>query len=391
MAVKRIEGSIDVVQAARQRLINVFSNGVPVYLAFSAGKDSLCLAHLTYALIQQGKINPKQLTIIFIDEEAIYPSMYDMTIRWRKRFLAVGAEFRWYCLPVRQVSILHHLQNNEQWITWEPGKEDCWVRQPPPFAITRSPYLQYPGEMNYQDFCTLITRDGIQIMGVRGSESLQRATFLSTMNMGKDGITNRNGIYPIYDWKDRDVWLYIKENHLDFPDAYIDLYRVGVQRNRLRLCNFFAAESIAGLRYIAETDNALWTQIEKREPNAYLTLLYWDSEMFKRSTRKRAELEGESTKDYKEKCRRILFVEPEKYFTNDSTKKTWREYRKFYIKNCQAMSNDNFRRMHDAMLAGDPKLRSLRALYTTVYSEYADYCRDSTPSTREVKKYGRKG
>ena len=389
MPVKKMLSSMNVLEAAKGRIRNLFDTGCKVYLSFSSGKDSLCLSSITYDLIREGRIDPKQLTVTFIDEEGLYPSMVEAAERWRKIFARVGVPFLWFCLPFKQVSVIDHLSSSESWITWEPGVE--WMRDPPTWAIMQHPVLRYPGEMNYQDFCTLITRDGIQIMGVRGSESLQRATFLSTMNMGKDGITNRNGIYPIYDWKDRDVWLYIKENHLDFPDAYIDLYRVGVQRNRLRLCNFFAAESIAGLRYIAETDNALWTQIEKREPNAYLTLLYWDSEMFKRSTRKRAELEGESTKDYKEECRRILFVEPEKYFTNDSTKKTWREYRKFYIKNCQAMSNDNFRRMHDAMLAGDPKLRSLRALYTTVYSEYADYCRDSTPSTREVKKYGRKG
>lgn len=390
MAVKRIEGSIDVLQAARRRLLNVFSNGVPVYLSFSAGKDSLCLAHLTYSLILQKKIDPRQLTVMFIDEEAIYESMYQMAIRWRKRFISVGAQFRWYCLPVRQVSILHHLQNNEEWITWEPGKEKDWVRQPPPWAITRSPYLDYPGEMNYQDFCTSITKDGIQIMGVRGSESLQRATFLARADTGKGGITGRNGIYPIYDWKDSDVWLYIKDNDLDFPEAYIDLYRVGVQRNRLRLCNFFAAESIAGLRFIAETDPKLWAQIEKREPNAYLTLLYWDSEMFKRSTRKRRALEdGLPEKDYKEECRKILFLEPSKYFTNASTQKTWREYRKFYIKNSQAMTNADFRKMHDAMLAGDPKLRSLRALYTSVYSGYADYCR-ATSSQKGVKEYGKR-
>ena len=380
MAVKRIEGTIDVVTAARQRILNVFSNDVPVYLSFSAGKDSLCLAYLVYSLITAGKISAKQLTVIFIDEEAIYDSMYQMTVRWRKRFLAVGAEFRWYCLPVRQVSILHHLQNNEQWITWEPGKEDCWVRQPPPFAITRSPYLTYPGEMNYQTFCQTITRDGIQLVGLRGSESLQRAKLLANIGLGKGSITGSNCQYPIYDWRDADVWLFIKEHNLDFPEAYIQLFQVGVSKRHLRLCNFFASESIAGLRYIAETDPQLWAQIEKREPNAYLTLLYWDSEMFKRSTRKRKELEGsEPAKDYKAECKRILFEEPGKHFTNSSTQKTYSAYRTFYIKNSAVMTNDNFRAMHDAMLAGDPKLRSLRALYTTVYKEYADFSRETSP------------
>ncbi|MBO6269390.1 MAG: hypothetical protein IJV30_02210 [Oscillospiraceae bacterium] len=379
MAVKRIEGTIDVVTAARQRILNTFANGVPVYLSFSAGKDSLCLAYLVYSLILSGEISAKQLVVIFIDEEAIYDSMYQMAVRWRKRFLSVGAEFRWYCLPVRQSSILHYLQSTESWITWEPGKEDCWVRQPPPFAIMRSPYLTYPGEMNYQEFCMTITRDGIQIVGLRGSESLQRAKLLANIGLGKGSITSSNCQYPIYDWRDSDIWLFIKEHNLDFPDAYIHLYEVGVSKRQLRLCNFFGSEGIAGLRYIAETDPDLWRQVEKREPNAYLTLLYWDSEMFKRRTRKRRELEGnEPAKDYKAECRKMLFEENQKYFSIPSTRKTWNAYRTFYIRNSAVMTNEHFRIMHDAMLAGDPKLRSLRALYTTVYKDYADVSRQNS-------------
>ena len=380
MAVKRIEGTMDCVTAARQRILNTFSNGVPVYLSFSAGKDSLCLAYLVYALIKAGKIDAKQLVVIFIDEEAIYDSMYQVAVRWRKRFLSVGSEFRWYCLPVKQSSILHYLHSTESWITWEPGKEDSWVRQPPPFAITRSPYLNYPGEMNYQEFCQTITKDGIQIVGLRGSESLQRAKLLAGIALGKGAITGSNCQYPIYDWRDSDVWLFIKEHNLDFPDAYIHLYQVGVSKRHLRLCNFFGSEGIAGLRYIAETDPKLWNQIEKREPNAYLTLLYWDSEMFKRSTRKRRALEGdEPLKDYKAECKKMLFTEADKYFSIASMKKVHAAYRTFYIRNSSVMTNDNFRTMHDAIIAGDPKLRSLRALYTTVYKQYADFSRETSP------------
>ena len=75
MAVKRISSDIDVVTAARQRIKNVFSNGVPVYLSFSGGKDSIVLADLTYKLIQAGEINPSQLTVLFVDEEAIFDSI----------------------------------------------------------------------------------------------------------------------------------------------------------------------------------------------------------------------------------------------------------------------------------------------------------------------------
>lgn len=384
MAVRKVYGTMSVVDAARRRILNVFSNGVKVYMSFSAGKDSLCMAHLVYDLILRGQIDPKQLVVMFVDEEALYDSMEKMALRWRKRFLSVGAEFRWYCLPVKQVSILHHLQNDEKWITWEPGKENVWVRQPPPFAIRSSPYLEHAGEMNYQTFCTLVTKDGIQLIGVRACESIQRMQYIARVAMERDCITGKNAIYPIYDWKDTDVWLYIKEHNLDFPDAYIDLYRLGKPRNKLRLSNFFAAETVAGLLHVAETDPELWARIERREPNAYMVVLYWDSELFKRNTRNRTKMEGADTKDYKAELSRMLFSDFDKVFTNDGRRKVGGEYRKFFIKFSDVMQQGDFKRMHDALIAGDPKLRSLRALYTSVFGTYADQCRADTFRKREV-------
>lgn len=73
MAIKRCESSIDVVKAAKIRIRNVFQNGLPVYMSFSGGKDSLCMAQLVMELVQAGEINPAQLTVQFIDEEAIFP------------------------------------------------------------------------------------------------------------------------------------------------------------------------------------------------------------------------------------------------------------------------------------------------------------------------------
>ncbi len=384
MAIKKVYGNISVVEAARRRILNVFSNGVKVYMSFSAGKDSLCMAHMVYDLILRGQIDAKQLVVIFIDEEALYDSMEQMTLRWRKRFLSVGAEFRWYCLPVKQVSILHHLQNDERWITWEPGKEDVWIRQPPPFAIRSSPYLEYAGQMNYQSFCTLVTKDGIQLIGVRACESVQRLQYIANVCMEEGNITKKNAVYPIYDWKDSDIWLYIKEHNLDFPEAYIDLYRLGRPKNRLRLSNFFAAETVGGLLHVAETDPVLWQRIERREPNAYMVILYWDSELFKRQSRNRTALEGESTKDYREELKRMLFGEFGLRFTNAGTQRVAREYKKFFIKYSDLMKNAEFKKMHDALIAGDPKLRSLRALYTAVFGAYADETRADVAGKKEV-------
>jgi len=386
MAVKKIEGSMNVVDAARQRLLNIFSNGVKVYLAFSGGKDTLCLCSLVYDLIMAGKISAKQLCVVFIDEEALYRSMFEMAIEWRKRFISLGAEFRWYCLPVYQMSMLRSLQDEESWITWEPGKEDVWIRQAPPFAILRDPALEYAGQMNYQAFLPKVTSDGLMILGVRAAESVQRMQYMASTKLESGHTSQANKLFPIYDWKDNDVWLYIKEHHLHFPEAYINLYRVGVKKQSLRLCQFFGHESIAGLRYIAETDPDLWDRIQKREPNAYLALLYWDSEMFHRSTRKRAKLEADQQpKDYKALCKKILFDEPEKHFTNPKRVQLASYYRRFFITGYSFMQPKHFKKIYEALMTGDPKRRTLRAIYTQVFTDYVKESRQNSAHTPQGK------
>lgn len=101
MAVKRCEANIDVVKAAEIRIKNVFGNGLPVFFSFSGGKDSLCVAQLMVNLANRGEIDMKQLTVQFIDEEAIFPCMEDMTKKWRRIFMMMGAKFEWYCVEVK--------------------------------------------------------------------------------------------------------------------------------------------------------------------------------------------------------------------------------------------------------------------------------------------------
>ena len=375
MAVKRAQAKMDVVEAAKLRIKNVFSNGLPVYMSFSGGKDSICMADVVYKLIERGEIDAKQLTVIFIDEEAIYDCVIEMTKTWRRKFMLAGAQFRWYCLPVKQVSCFNQLTNDESWITWEPGKEDAWVRQPPSFAIRTSPYLKGVGKENYQMFLPKVTRDGIMMTGVRASESVQRLQYMSNLNLGRQGITGSNTIYPIYDWRDNDIWKYIRDNELDIPNAYMWLYQCGVNRRALRISNFFGIDSLAGMRHIAETDPELWARIEKREPNAYMTLLYWDSEMYKRSTRTRTQNEGDTNKDYKELCRKLLFEDAEKHFTNPTTRNVAHQYRRMFAKVDGMARQRDYRKMYDALIAGDPKLRTMRAVYQDVYGAYAEYAK----------------
>lgn len=363
------------VEAARLRVRNVFSNGVRVYMSLSGGKDSICMADVVYKLIQRGEIDARQLTCLFVDEEAIYDCSIAAMKFWRKKFLMAGAKFNWYCLPLKQVSCFNQLTNDESWITWEPGKENVWVRKPPTFAITSSPCMIKAGSMNYQSFLPRITKDGIMLTGVRAAESVQRLQYMSALNLGLQGITGTNTIYPIYDWSDNDVWMYIRDNHLDIPEAYLWIYQAGENRHSLRISNFFACDSLRGLKHVAETDPDLWRRIELREPNAYLTLLYWDTEWYKRSSRTRRKNEANDTRDYKELVRKMLFEEFGRHFTNATTRNVAKQYRRCFTKVDGIARPRDYKQMHDALVAGDPKLRTLRAVYQNVYGAYAEYAK----------------
>jgi predicted phosphoadenosine phosphosulfate sulfurtransferase len=373
MAVKRVKSNMDVVTAAKIRIKNAFSNGVKVYLSFSGGKDSLVLADITLKLIKAGEIDPKLLTVIFIDEEAIYTSVEETVHEWRKKFLAVGAQFQWWCVEVKHFSAYNQLTADESYTCWDHTKKDVWVRQPPPFALRNHPQLK-PGIDNYQSFLPKITGDGIMLVGVRASESVQRLQYMAALNLGAgSSITGKNMIYPIYDWKTTDVWIYLRDNKIDIPIIYLWLYQTGIKRNQLRISQFFSVDCVGSLIHIAKYEPGLWEKILRREPNAYLAALYWDTELYRRSSRQRRETE--KGKDYKALVKHMLFENPDKYFTTELTRKVADRYRKLVIKMDGMARDRDYRKIYDALVAGDPKLRTLRAISVDIASSYAEYAK----------------
>lgn len=374
MAVKRVRSDMDIVTAARHRIKNVFSNGVPVYLSFSGGKDSICLADLTLKLIQSGEIDPSLLTVLFVDEEAIFDCIEDMTKTWRKKFLLAGAKFQWWCIEVKHFSCFNELTSDESFICWDRRKQAVWVRQPPPFAIRNHPKLR-PRVDNYQSFLPRVTMDGIMITGVRAAESIQRLQYMAALNMGACDATGTNTIYPIYDWKNTDVWLYLRNEHVDIPEVYLQMYQAGVNRNQLRVSQFFSVDTVPSLVHLAEYDPSLMERVLRREPNAYLAMLYWDSEMFHRTTRKRKELEGGEAKDYRALLKEMLFIRPADFFGTPHKKEVAKQYRKLFIRMDGMARPRDYRKMYEGLMAGDPKLRTLRAIYQDISCAYAEYAK----------------
>lgn len=369
MAIKRVQASIDVVQAAEIRIRNVFRNGLPVFMSFSGGKDSLCMAQLIMNLVRRGEIDPGQLVVQFIDEEAIFPCMEEKVKEWRKKFLLIGAKFEWYCCEVKHYNCFNELSNDETFICWDSTKEDVWVRRPPSFAIRNHPLLR-PRVDAYQDFLPRTCAAGITITGIRTAESVQRLQNIATMTKAGKNMTNNHQVFPIYDWKDKDVWLYLLREKIDIPEIYLFLWQSGSGKGQLRVSQFFSVDTAKSLVKMNEYYPELMDRIILREPNAYLAALYWDSEMFGRNSRKRKEIEGEAlSKDYKKELLK-LFGDMDTYFRTPHKRYVAERYRNFFLSVSAIADQKDFKAIYEGLISGDPKLRTYRALYQRIYGRY---------------------
>ena len=366
MVVKK-EGNRTVLAAAKKRIRNAFSNGKKVYVSFSGGKDSLCLLDLVLKLAAQGEIDPSLMIVEFIDEEAIF-NCIDRTVKeWRNKALLVGGQFNWFCLEVKHFSCFNNLEEDESFICWDSTKKSVWVRRPPPFAIREHKKLK--NRINtYQEFLMKHNADGICITGVRMAESLQRSKYMASSFSSKNGLARGNMVWPIYDWRDSDVWRYLYEEHIEIPDIYLYLYQTGSRLNELRVSQFFSVDTAKSLVKMNEYYPDLMDRIIRREPNAYLAALYWDSEMFRRSTRGRKA--AEDSKDYRAEVFKLL-NEPRKHFMTKGAMEGAQRMIQLLIKYGPIIELKVYKTVYDCLVGGDPKQRTLRSLITAINSHYS--------------------
>ena len=370
MAIKEIEGNMNVLEAARVRIINAFDTGLDIKLSMSGGKDSICLADIVFELIKEGRINPKQLTVQFIDEEAILDEVERVVMDWRRKFMLVGAKFEWYCIQVRHFNCLNSLINDESFITWDEYEKENWVRPMPSFAIKTHPLLRERKD-TYQDFLPRINKGAIQLIGIRAAESAMRRTNIATITANKKndgGLNADNSLFPIYDWTDDDVWYHIKSRKLDFPETYMDLWRIGEGRRGMRISQFFSIDTAKLLARLNEHQPGLMERVIKREPNAYLVSLYWESEMFRRGRKNRTK-EQEDKMDYKKEVLKQLRDIPS-YFEGEVKRETVRTMKSAIAKVSHMMSEKHYKLAYQILQAGDPKKRALRGFLTTVAYDY---------------------
>lgn len=361
MPIIKRKSNVGVVTAAHKRIQNAFKCGLPALFAFSGGKDSICLANVLLEEMNQGNVDPSKVTVVFIDEEAIFDDVERIVRLWRNKFIMAGAKFLWLCLEFKHYNCFNQLTNDESFVCWDQRKKDVWIRQKPEFAI-KSHKDVIQGSCSYQEFLIRAAKGCINMVGLRTAESVQRRYALLKGKQGDNKIGYK--LYPIHDWSDDDVWLYIKEKGLDFPIEYLYMWQVGATRRQLRISQFFSVDTAGVLVSLGEYYPDLMTRVIRREPNAYLATLYWDSEMFRRSREHKAQ--DDIKKDFKNESLKML-ADVERYFHGKESKQMAQNYKKFILKTSHLLQEKEWKRIYFALVGGDPKGRTLRGVTIDAY------------------------
>lgn len=275
---------INVYEASKQRIEWTFDHFEKIIVSFSAGKDSTCMLHM---MCDEARKRNRKIAVMLIDLESQYKMTIDHALKCREMYKDC-TEWYWICLPI-------HLRNAVSvyepfWLCWDQSQKDMWIRDMPDDVISDVNYFPFFKEgMEFEEFDVLFSQWYAQgdpcavCVGIRSDESLNRYRTIANRNKETyDGLmwTTRvidqvYNIYPIYDWKTADDWIY-QGKHPDKPynELYDYMHLAGLTISQMRICQAYGDDQRRGLWLFHIIEPATWAKIVARVNGANSGAMY---------------------------------------------------------------------------------------------------------------------
>lgn len=316
--------NINVLDAAKARIVKAFDLCPKVYVSFSGGKDSTVLLHLVMdEAIKRGRT----VGVLIIDLEAQYSDTIDHINRCVDLY-EDHIDLHWVC---GELLLRNAVSNFEpKWCCWDSEQEDKWVRDKPSRVADLSQYDFYIPRMEFEEFMVLWGEWYSQgdltgaFIGIRSDESLHRyraiiATKDKLMLGGYKWTTKvafgLYNLYPLYDWRTEDVWVFLGRNkHLSSNGVYSKMSMAGVPLSQQRLCQPYGDDQKKGLWLYQILEPETWTNLINRVSGVNSGALY---------IKERGSINGS-----------VRIDKPDQY--------TWQQYTNFLLSTMPEKTRDNY-------------------------------------------------
>lgn len=267
------ELTINVLEAARERIKYTFENFKRIYVSFSAGKDSTVMFHL---VMEEAKRRNVKVGVLFIDWEC----QFELTIAHARQMFALykeNIELYWVQLEV--------LTNNATsmyepvWKSFDESKRELWVREKEPISIKNPEQLPfYYQNITFEEFVPLFAKwysqgeDTACFVGIRAQESLNRFRAIARKDVARHNgkrftvnvLDNVYNIYPIYDWKASDIWTFYAKTKLCYNQVYDLMHKSGLTIHQMRIDEPFGDEARKNLWLYHIIEPKTWAKMVAR-------------------------------------------------------------------------------------------------------------------------------
>lgn len=265
---------IDVLAAARERVAWTFDNFERIYLSFSAGKDSTVMLHI---VADEARKRGVKFGLLLIDLEAQYKLTMEHALACVGMYEDCTEVF-WCCLPI-------HLRNavsvfSPFWMCWDPDAKNAWVRPLPSNCISDISALPFfRTGMEFEEFVPEFGKWYAQnqrcacLVGIRTDESLNR--FRTIVQSKKETLQGKRwtskildtvyNVYPIYDWRSSDIWVYhVKNPDRPYNKLYDLMHKAGVPLGYMRICQPYGDDQRRGLWLFHLIEPETWARVVAR-------------------------------------------------------------------------------------------------------------------------------
>lgn len=281
---KKVFKEESVLAASINRISSIFDDFERIYISFSGGKDSTVMTHLVMA---EAKKRNRKVGLLIIDLEAQYKHTIDHIHEIIEEYQD-WIDLHWFCGELLLRNAVSDFQ--PKWVCWDEENKDIWVRDKPELASDLSQYDFYHPRMEFEEFMVIFgnwysqSKTCAAFIGIRSDESLHRYRAITST---KKGLTHKGykwttklagstyNVYPIYDWRTEDIWIYhMKNPEKSYNKVYDLMTRAGVKFSNQRLCQPFGDDQKKGLWLYHLLEPDTWYKLLNRVSGVNSGALY---------------------------------------------------------------------------------------------------------------------